>query len=298
MKKFFKSPEEAKKSTAPAVSKILKKVFSKGLEGSRFFYKADFEYETGEKAPFMYIGPLTGLWKKYIQASKRDKDFVAGICQLTEEEGRKKLLMEAKMGKGSKALFLKAINKELLKKLAVKAEFVETLAVTVAEEDEEEETQETDSQDEKSKVETAKISPQKMATELKNVTETFKNIKKEHNPEQIDQLLDEILDWEDNYKTLSPKEQEALAAGLVAVQKVAASLQQTNQIDSRIDMLMDKIYPLIEEYIGLEDDSTDTAIALKDKLERNIVKIEVLAQKINDNTFIEVCQEFRAVLES
>lgn len=297
MKKFFKNPDEAKQSNAPSVSKILDKVFSKGIEGSKFFYKAAFDYKIGEKAPFLYIGSFGGPWKKYIQSSKKDPDFVAGVCKLQKEGNETTLLMEAQMGKGSKALFLKDVNKELLKKLGIKAEFVETLGITVTDEEEEEEGEE-DAEVVTPKVGTTNITPEQMAAEFKNVTATFKNIRVEHNSDQIDELLDQIADWEDNYKNASPKEQQALAAALTNIQKVSASLQQINQIDSKVDVLMEKIYPLIEEYIELDDHSSEKALELKSNIEKNILKIEALAQKISDNDFMEACKEFRAVLAS
>ena len=90
------------------------------MEGSKFFYKAEFEYES-ETAPFVYIGAPAGPWKQFIKNSKKDKDFVAGLCKVEEADGKTKLLLQAQMGKGSKALFLKAVNKQLLKKISAVA---------------------------------------------------------------------------------------------------------------------------------------------------------------------------------
>jgi len=290
MKKFFKNPDEAKKSDAPSVMKILKKVFSKGVEGDKFFYKAEFDYEKGDTAPFMFIGAPAGPWKKYIKDSKKDKDFVAGLCKLEIDGSDKKLLLQAKMGKGSKALFLKAINKQLLKKLSIKAEFVDELTVALPEE-EEEATPDSDTP-------VASRTPEELSTDLKEISTTFKAIRAEHNADQIDGLLDKISDWEDNYAALTTEQKQNLAPSLANAQKAAASLQKINQMDSRIDQLFEKIMPLLEAYVGLDDHSTSRAIELKGKAEKAITKVEGLAQKINDNAFVEICQEFRKELAS
>lgn len=285
MKKFFKSPDEAKQSDAKSVIKILKKVFSKGVEGVKFFYKAEFEYENGEKAPFMYIGAPAGHWKKFIKESKKDKDFVAGFCKLEQEEG--KLLLEAKMGKGSKAMFLKAVNKELLKKNGVKAEFVDALPIEIELEEEEEDVLEEG---------TAAVSPEEIITEIKDISTTFKTIRKQHDAEQIDALMDQLQDWKDNFSSLSAEQKGTLGKEKEHAQKISALLQQINQIDSRVDALMEKIYPLIDEYLNSENHESAEAQGIKAKIERSIVKIEVLAEKINDHDFIEACKSFREII--
>lgn len=302
MKKYFKSPDEAKKVDAKAVMKILKKVFGKGIEGSKFFYKAEFDYANGELAPFMYIGAMASPWKMYVKQSKKDKDFVAGLCKLEMQDGVQKLLLKAEMGKGSKALFLKAVNKELLKRIGVKAEFVEELVISAmdAEEDDAEDAGEDDAPEAAPDTaeNTAALSPQEMSDNLKSIAGTFKIIRTEHSAEQIDDLLDQIADWEDNYESLSAQHKQVLAASLAKAQEVGAYLQKINQVDSKIDALLDKIYPLIDSYIEMEDHDAAEALALKEKVEKSIGKVEQLAQKINDNDFVLAAQKFRALLSN
>ena len=295
MKKYFKSPDEAKKVDAKAVVKILAKVFSAGVEGSKFFYKAEFDYGTGEVAPFLYIGPPAGAWKQFIKDSKKDKDFVAGVCKLETQDGVQKLLMKAQMGKGSKAAFLKAVNKELLKKNSVKGEFVEELVLNVLADEEEEADDAPEATASEPKA-TTNVSPQEMTADLKGIVEVFKAIRVEHDAEQIDNLLDKLSDWEESYEGLSEQHKQALAASLVKANEVAAYLQKINQIDSKIDALMDKIYLLIDAYVEMEDYSSQEAIDAKIKVEKSIEKVEELAKKINDNDFLDACKEFRNAL--
>jgi len=287
MKKYFKNPLEAKKSDATSVMKVLKKVFPKGIEGASFFYKAEFEYENGECAPFLYIGSIDANWKKYIKTSKKDKDFVTGVCKLEtggENSQVQKLLLKAEVGKGSKAPFLKAINKQLLKKLSVKAEFVEELMVK--------------HQEEEGNLENtpSMLSPQELFAEFKSISEELQLIQVEHNEKQIDTLLDKIEDWEDAYRGLPVEEKKKLAHERVGARKVADYLQKVNQIDSKIDLLFEKIEVLIVSYLEMNDSTSRAALVISKKLEKAIEKIETLAKKINDNDFIEACQEFRQIL--
>lgn len=289
MKKFFKNPLEVQKSDVGSVLKVLKKVFPQGIEGSSFFYKAAFEYDNGEYAPFLYIGPIDENWRKYIKASKKDKDFVSGVCKLetdVDDKSRQKLLLKAEVGKGSKAIFLKKINRELLKKAGVKAEFVEELTVELQEEEIEEVVENT----------TPTASPKELSTEFKVIEGTLKIIQKEHNEQQIDDLLDQIEDWEDAYKTLDRKARKDLAQEQDRVKKIVAYLQKVNQIDSKIDLLFDKIEVLIVAYLKREEHTSNEALNARKKLEKSIEKIETLAAKINDDDFIETCKEFRKVL--
>lgn len=292
MKKFFKNPLEAEKSDAPSVRKVLKKIFLEGIEGANFFYKAEFNYKNGERAPFLYIGPEDSNWKKYTKASKKDKDFVAGVCRLEAGENGKppKLLLKAEVGKGSKASFLKAVNTELLKKLSVKAEFVEELNVEIEEEEENEENEESIAPTDST------IHIEELGTEFNVISEELKLIQTEHDEEQIDTLLDKIEDWEDAYKALPNGEREKLASQRLSIRKVAAYLQKVNQIDSKINLLFDKIEVLITAYLKIETHTSKEALVLKKKVEKSIEKVETLAKKINDNDFIKVCQEFKKIL--
>jgi len=290
MKKFFKNPSEAKKSDATSVMKVLKKVFQEGVEGSSFFYKAEFDYDNGESAPFLYIGTEGAHWKKYTKASKKDKDFVAGVCKLEGGDNgqAQKLLLKAEVGKGSKASFLKAVNRELLKKLSIKAEFVDELSVEVEADDSEETVEDTPT--------LSTHSVEELNTEFKSISGELKLIQVEYSEKQVDALLDKIEDWEDAYKELPKEEQKKLVPEKVNAGKVAAYLQKINQVDSKIDLLFGKIEILITSYLDIEDHDSKEALIANKKLEKAIEKIETLAKKINDKNFIEACQEFKEVL--
>lgn len=290
MKKFFKNPSEAKKSDATSVMKVLKKVFLKGVEGSSFFYKAEFDYDNGEPAPFLYIGSESALWKKYTKASKKDKDFVGGVCKLEGGENgqAQKLLLKAEVGKGSKAAFLKAVNRDLLKKLSIKAEFVDELSVEIEASDSEETVEDAPTP--------STFSVEELNTEFKSISGELKLIQVEYSEKQVDALLDKIEDWEDGYKGLPTEEQKKLASEKDNAKKVAAYLQKINQVDSKIDLLFDKVEILITSYLAMEEHDSKEALVAKKKLEKAIEKTEALAKKINDKSFIEACQEFREVL--
>lgn len=238
----------------------------------------------------MYIGSESALWKKYTKASKKDKDFVGGVCKLEGGENgqAQKLLLKAEVGKGSKAAFLKAVNRDLLKKLSIKAEFVDELSVEIEASDSEETVEEAPTP--------STFSVEELNTEFKSISGELKLIQVEYSEKQVDALLDKIEDWEDGYKGLPTEEQKKLASEKDNAKKVAAYLQKINQVDSKIDLLFDKVEILITSYLAMEEHDSKEALVAKKKLEKAIEKTEALAKKINDKSFIEACQEFREVL--
>jgi hypothetical protein len=129
MKTKLKNPEIAKANGPDFNKKLLKKLLMEQfVEPQRFFYDSEFDYggEIGKQALF-YIGDIPTMWKKYIKEHKKEKTFAGGLC-MTDENGEIKL--EIQVGKGGKAMVLKAINKELLKPFS-KAYFVETIDSSV-----------------------------------------------------------------------------------------------------------------------------------------------------------------------
>jgi hypothetical protein len=302
MKKYFKTPDEAKKSDPKAVAKILKKVFDKGVGGTKFFYKAQFNYLNGEIAPFVYIGAPAGPWKIFIKNSKRDKDFAAGLCSLGQNEaGDTELKLLAQMGKGDKGLFLKEINKQLLRKINVKAVFVDELPITemVDEDDEDDDEASTDSPEilEDSVPEVPEYNPQELANLAKEIIADFKLVRTSHNPGLLGDLLGKIDDWNESYTASDEGVQKALVGHLGKVDEVSKILRSINQVNDLIDSLLSKIMPLIKEFAGMPLHGTPQAVALKEKIDRNISKLEIMATKIKDLDLISECKYFREAIE-
>jgi len=136
MKAKLKSPEIAQTNGLDFNKKLLKKLLTEPIaEPTRFFYDSEFDYGgVAGKQPMLYIGEIPTMWKKYIKEHKKEKTFAAGLCMTDGKDGLK---LEVQVGKGGKAMVLKAINKELLKPFA-KAYFVETINSTAEIEDTEE----------------------------------------------------------------------------------------------------------------------------------------------------------------
>jgi hypothetical protein len=134
MKAKLKNPDVAKKKGHGHVKISLKKFLKEGFsEPLQFFYDAEFDYgqkdpKTGKPLlePIMYIGEVTGVWKKWIKEikGKTSKTFAAGRCVF--DPTSKVLKLEVKMGKGGKNPILKQIVKSLLKPFA-KPIFVDSL---------------------------------------------------------------------------------------------------------------------------------------------------------------------------
>lgn len=131
MKKYFKTPEELTKSGfSDYQMKRLKKALNKDLRNAPFLFITDFEFteaKGAEKYPMIFTGNVNGFWKKAINSDyKRRKEFAQGTCSLVEDDsGKQKLILDIKKGKGQRDANLRLLNKVLLKRLKVTAEFAQ-----------------------------------------------------------------------------------------------------------------------------------------------------------------------------
>lgn len=134
-----------------------------------FFYLSEFEYTLGDDdddddddekgkgkgknkvAPMLWIGDIPPLWKKVIsQDFRKRKDFAYGTLAFDSKEGETSILaLTILKGKGGKDLFIKEINKSLLRKIKSKSRCVLKIgSVQVAEGTDSEDTDLVDENDE------------------------------------------------------------------------------------------------------------------------------------------------------
>jgi len=129
MKKYFKTPEDITEVGFKSYrDKRLKSVFKKGVANAPFLYITNFKFKGNkgeEEHPMIFIGDVNGFWKKAINTDyKRRKEFAQGLCTLKkEEDGSKKLIFDVRKGKGKRDVNLRMINKKLLKKFKITAEY-------------------------------------------------------------------------------------------------------------------------------------------------------------------------------
>lgn len=306
MKKYFKSPIEAKKADPKAVTKALKKVFDKGVEGSKFFYKADFEYDNGETAPFLYIGPAAGPWKTFIKDTKRDKDFVAGLCRLeTSDAGDKELKLLSKLGKGDKPVFLKAINKLLLKRLSVKAQFVAELPINIDEvEEEEDDTEDAGAAESDANETVATASQDELAEKLERkakIVEEFAKefdfVKSNYDREMKEKLYGKSVRWLKNYMGLDDEHKKTLNKHAQEVKTIHDAIKNKLATDNKLTEGMDKIYAALDKYLELFEAGSDAAATMAQKIKTGIDSVKKLILEVNDKELLKECEEIQELLD-
>lgn len=126
MKRFFKTPEEVNAiAFLEFVQKRLKKAMDVTLKDAPFFFVTNYKFADREDAPMLFVGSPTTFWKQAIKDDfRRRKEFAMGTCTIDNTGDEKKLKLTVTSGKGQRDVNLRLLNKVLLKRLKVVAEFV------------------------------------------------------------------------------------------------------------------------------------------------------------------------------
>jgi DNA repair exonuclease SbcCD ATPase subunit len=305
MKIFFKKPDDVKKIEPKAMTKALGKAMKAPIEGTQFFYKCDFEYAKSEIAPMLFIGPPSGEWKKFVKSNKKSPDFAAGYCKTEADETTgetKKLLLQVTMGKGDKPPFLKKINKELLKKLSIEAEFVEELDVENVYDDEKEDIHEDEDihtiektkDDDDDKI----INPKQLAFDFKGILEDYKEARdKEHDIDSIKEVYQDLREWKQNYATLESTDKAKLTAYAKNYAKVEEGLKKIIKADAHIDNHIAKIVELVKQYVAIPDHQSAEAKKIHKDADGVIEQIEKFSKFVGANELLEQCKVLKSILE-
>jgi len=298
MKKYFKSPDELKRESPKALVKALKATFDKlGTAAAKFFYKAEMEYINGEKAPFLYIGSPAGAWKMFIKNAKKDADFAAGICKLeTNADGSLKLLLCVEAGKGGKPIFLKVLNKVILRKTDAEAEFVEEIAAPLAEEEEGEESEEA-ADDVATAADSPKVDPKAHIELLKKIIEEFKGFQEEFDDEKLDRLTEVLDEWQDDFASIDPVTQAKMASVAEQAKKIKQHLQKVAILDARLEEQLADTAVYLQEWDEMEDSDSPEAQLMEKLIMKKLDDIEKAATPIKDKKILAYCAELRTLVD-
>lgn len=294
MKKKFKSIDDVKAAGTKPLIALLKKTFkTQDKTPVSFVFKAELDYDKEEELmPFIYLGELTASWKNYIKATKKDKDFMAGTAQLIlNEQGEKVLQLQTDTGKGDKPIFLKALNKKLLKTTGVKAELVEALPT---------EAEDSTTTTEGSIASAKDDSPEDSKSALKRVIEkgkdyikTFKKITKEFNKQELEEISQKFERWILEYTDLSDASKKQIKPLRYRVDEELQKLSKIQQVDRLIDRDLRKMTDKVKVYNASRDFNKKEVVALKEQISQELQDLETKAKFIKDSPLVKVIKAYQ-----
>lgn len=225
---------------------------------------------------------------------------MAGTAQLTtNEQGEKVLLLQSEVGKGDKAIFLKALNKQLLKTTGAQAELVEELPVVDPVESgsssSEEPMQDSASAENIKRTGSAQAL-QALSTTAKGLMGAFKDLRGEYDRKEASQLAKRCAKWMADYKALPAAFQPPLKTVKEHLDKVVA---QTNKIlltDRQIDKDTKILFKKLEQYNNAKNLDAPAIIDLKKQLLEGLQDLEKRADFIKDQPLLVIARQYQEEL--
>ncbi len=276
MHKMFKTPSDigSAKDLLQGLKKALK-VLKKSEDSMRFLLKGEsFEFTDEQPGAMLFLGVFKGDWKKYAKAQKAETDFASGFCKLNQQKpGDLVLMLEATSGKGRKDKFLKSLNKGVLKKLKLRAIFVDSLEADASESQVQPSKTEDVVDEQKEKIALLKADYQEIRHHFDKFKALLQTKEADGAKREVDLLMDLIEEWLELSQELKldPNSKEAQH-----IKNIKATIEKNEEQillkESRAKIL--RLNQLIKEFEELPETELEKGMALQEEIEDLIEDIE------------------------